>query len=766
MEGERRKATTAFKSNRRWRLRRCARKGRSRRSLHAGVHLNQVSIWKRKATDGMRETFSTVRVLGALVLLPCVGAHAVQPPVSGCEGWNTEEFFTNASVELVASCLNGGAGVQATTEDGFTPLHFAAQLNEDSAVVGALLAAGAEIEARDDRGFTPLHRAASVNESLEVIEALISGGAKVNAQHDDGIAPIQNAVFANANPAVIEALIAAGADPSVRTEDGRTLLHVASYNENPAVVEQFIVAGADPNVRAEDGRTPLHVASRYNENPAVVEQFIVAGADPNVRAEDGRTPLHAASRYNENPAVLKALLDAGADIRLRDSDGETPLHYAARGSNPAAVEALLAAGADPAARSDYGTPLLWAIPAGFEDGEGRARPQAVVKALLAAGADPNEADTLTRAAVLSGENDTWANVVGDLLEAGADPNRDESGSVYPPLYMAVRYGGSADAIKALLEAGADPNYDDGRIVAEAASHGDAAIFDLLWAVGADPMTPRVLEEAARNRDPAVLERLLEAGADPNSVFYGYGLLHVAAAANSATVKILLEAGANPLIVDDDGNTPLHAASMYAFNLIDGVNAVDVLLAAGVNPNARNEDGETAWDLVQEVLETGGRYTRAEELDGEELAARQKELKQSAAYWRLNDARFKVPAAPSTGVRSTRPNTAAREPSPPVPASRPASAPDAQCLIPGFPSPADPENLGFPWCPASVGFQVRAFAISAAGAQCAIATETSSTPEQIAARRKETADLCSRLETVAERLGAGGGPDCRCPADWR
>lgn len=91
---------------------------------------------------------------------------------------------------------------------------------------------------------------------------------------------------------------------------------------------------------------------------------------------------------------------------------------------------------------------------------------------------------------------------------------------------------------------------------------------------------------------------------------------------------------------------------------------------------------------------------------------------------------------------------------------------AQCLIPGFPSPDDPENLGFSWCPASVDFQVRVFAISAAGAQCAIATGTSSTPDQIAARQKETADLCTRLDAVSERFGTGGGPDCRCPADWR
>ena len=39
-----------------------------------------------------------------------------------------------------------------------------------------------------------------------------------------------------------------------------------------------------------------------------------------------------------------------------------------------------------------------------------------------------------------------------------------------------------------------------------------------------------------------------------------------------------------------------------------------------------------------------------------------------------------------------------------------------CEIPGYPKPpGGVKNLGLSWCPASVGFQVRAFALQAAGA---------------------------------------------------
>ena len=86
-----------------------------------------------------------------------------------------------------------------------------------------------------------------------------------------------------------------------------------------------------------------------------------------------------------------------------------------------------------------------------------------------------------------------------------------------------------------------------------------------------------------------------------------------------------------------------------------------------------------------------------------------------------------------------------------------------CQVPGYPKPpGGVSNLGFSWCPASVGMQVRAFALQAAGAQCAIATGSSSTPEQIKARRQEIRAACDRLAAVGARLAAPGAPNCQCP----
>ena len=83
-----------------------------------------------------------------------------------------------------------------------------------------------------------------------------------------------------------------------------------------------------------------------------------------------------------------------------------------------------------------------------------------------------------------------------------------------------------------------------------------------------------------------------------------------------------------------------------------------------------------------------------------------------------------------------------------------------CQVPGYPNPpGGVANLGFSWCPASVSLQVRSFALQAAGAECAIATGSSSTPEQIEARRREIRAACDRLAA----LGQG---NCQCPPGLR
>ena len=155
-------------------------------------------------------------------------------PAPDCEKWNTEEFFQTATLEQVTACLAAGAALAARTEDGHTPLHFAARNNENPAVVEALLAAGADVNARSLDGHTPLHVAAG-NENPAVVEALLEAGANLEARDEDGNTPLHLAAnFGEGSRhagAAIEVLLDAGANEEARNAAGQTPWDLTQENE-------------------------------------------------------------------------------------------------------------------------------------------------------------------------------------------------------------------------------------------------------------------------------------------------------------------------------------------------------------------------------------------------------------------------------------------------------------------------------------------------------------------------------------------------------
>ena len=51
--------------------------------------------------------------------------------------------------------MDAGADLKARTEDGLTPLHWAARFTDNPAVIAALVDAGADLKARTENGLTP-----------------------------------------------------------------------------------------------------------------------------------------------------------------------------------------------------------------------------------------------------------------------------------------------------------------------------------------------------------------------------------------------------------------------------------------------------------------------------------------------------------------------------------------------------------------------------------------------------------------------------------
>jgi ankyrin repeat protein len=116
-----------------------------------------------------------------------------------------------------------GSLANAWSEDGFTPLHFAAFFGQPDAA-GLLVDRGAELEARSTNeqfalDAAPLH-SASASGQLEVCRVLLDAGADVNAVQHGGYTALLDAA-ANKNRELMDFLLDRGADGRARLDDGR-----------------------------------------------------------------------------------------------------------------------------------------------------------------------------------------------------------------------------------------------------------------------------------------------------------------------------------------------------------------------------------------------------------------------------------------------------------------------------------------------------------------------------------------------------------------
>lgn len=189
------------------------------------------------------------------------------------------------------------------------------------------------------------------------------------------------------------------------------------------------------------------------------------------------------------------------------------------------------------------------------------------------------------AAAWRGETDE----VGRLIRAGADPNqRDDNGRT--PLHVAA-FAGHEAVGRALLAGGTDPALLDRQrydAVTIAAVRDDATMVRTLLGNGASAklITSRydgtALIAAAHLGHEQVVEALIQAGAPLDHV-NNLGWTAVIEAVilgdggprHTATVKALVQAGANPNIADREGVTPLQHARSRGYS-----GMVEMLHAAG------------------------------------------------------------------------------------------------------------------------------------------------------------------------------------------
>jgi ankyrin repeat protein len=389
--------------------------------------------------------------------------------------------------------------------------------------------------------------------------------------------------------AAVQKLIAAKADVNAPQNDGATALHWAVYKADKEMVGMLVRAGANPKAANRQGSTPLWLAS-INGDAAIIATLLEAGADANEQLPLGRTPLMIAARTGKVDAI-KTLLDHGADVNAKETQrGTTALMWAADEAHADAVKLLIERGADIKATSNP-------APRGRGPALGKANdPRKAVAAQGAALAAGNPVSQILRDADLAGNNaGRGGRGNGNNANAGGRGGAGRGG--------AGRGGAAGD------NADAD-DFTDDAAAAVGFVRGRQAPNDGGW------LTPLVY--AARANDLASVKVLLDAGANVNQTT-NYGWSPLLVATQNRYYKLgayLLERGADPNLAHKGGWVPLYLATDnrniengdYPVRRgdMDHLEFIKLLLDKGANVNARVKDStETRTVFTNQWLDENG-----------------------------------------------------------------------------------------------------------------------------------------------------------------
>lgn len=295
------------------------------------------------------------------------------------------------------------------------------KISREARLFSMLVSAGLDMESRDHQGRN-LALNASNDNRLDYLMRLKAYGINVTAKDSQGRTAMHLLALGGVSCTKTDAnghqrrlrclnfLKDEGVDPNEQDHLGNTMLHYCISNTGPFLkTSSFLIrtsleVGADPLIRNYQGRSLLHIAAglplpedsgyslRDGENRLELLLPPNMNIDVDSRDRNGVTPLHLAA--TRSAFRVARLLSSGSNVAAIDHSRRSALHYAARARNSNALGLLLATLKEQGAQSlidqpdcNGRTPLHDAVRSGILES---------IQLLLDASSNPNVRDVKGR----------------------------------------------------------------------------------------------------------------------------------------------------------------------------------------------------------------------------------------------------------------------------------------------------------------------------------------------------------------------------------
>ena len=542
--------------------------------------------------------------------------------------------------DIVKLLLANGANVDALDAMGKTPFLLIIPVKSQQPIYTMLMGAGAKVTQKDMYGDTVLHIVTMGDTTNDVLKLLVAKGAPINERNKQGVTPLQLAVEKNLGAHVLF-YANSGADINAEDMQSNTPLTLALHKKSGDMI-QTLITKQNVNSKDSSGNTPLHTAILHDAPFEYIQYIVSTGADVNARNKDGDSVLYLATQKNmkntgellidkgadifatnmQNYSPLRLALEEGGDVQdwiitsrtmnMTDGSGNTPLHYASEWKLDNAVLGLIEKGAKINATNANGETALFSAV--------KADSPSTINVLAENGIVTDARSNLTRdhlgnTPLHSAGRWNALHAAQTLLSFGMSVNAQNlSGKT--PLSDCCR-SGKTEMAQLLIANGADINATDatGRsILLDAVQARNEKMVSLLLRNGANPqiqdMSGRnAYHEAAQSMSLPIITMLRNAGGNPLSRDR-YGETPFSLVLRTGDEKLIRTVlGSDTMIVDSDGNTPIHIA--ISRNATPKL--ITMLLNMGYPANQRNGKGITPLyqavtsdqrTLVQVLLERG------------------------------------------------------------------------------------------------------------------------------------------------------------------